>query len=133
MPAESGRVEKALLSQLEQSFHSEHELVYGHRASDDEPVELVTVRLIAKGLDANGNRLAFPIYEPNDEETTTSRKAYFGQSIGWQETEVFSRSSLIKPRRGPCIIEEYDATCVVPPGSEAVLNEDGCICLTFNE
>ena len=133
VPAESGRVDKALLSQLEQSFHSEHELVYGHRASDDEPVELVTVRLIAKGLDASGNRLAFPIDETNDAETTTSRKAYFGQSTGWQETQVFSRSSLIKPRQGPCIIEEYDATCVVPPGSEASLNEDGCICLTFNE
>ena len=97
VPSESGMVDKALLSQLEQSFHSEHELVYGHRASDDEPVELFTVRLIAKGLDANGNRLAFPIHEPNDEETTTSRKAYFGQSTGWQETQVFSRSILLKP------------------------------------
>jgi len=133
VPAESGRVDNALLSQLEQSFHSEHELVYGHRASDDEPVELVTVRLIAKGLDANGDQLTFPKYEPNDGKTATSRKAYFGQSTGWQETQVFSRSSLFKPRQGPCIIEEYDATCVVPPGSKAVLNEDGCICLTFNE
>ena len=118
---------------LEQSFHSEHELVYGHRASDDEPVELVTVRLIAKGLESSTNKLARLTHDLSDENAVISRKAYFGQSTGWQEAKIFSRDSLMQPRKGPCIIEEYDATCVVPPGSEAVLDANGCIILTFDE
>jgi len=28
---------------------------------------------------------------------------------------------------GPCIVEEYDATCVVPPGARATLDEHGNI------
>jgi N-methylhydantoinase A len=28
---------------------------------------------------------------------------------------------------GPSIVEEYDATCLVPPGAEAVLDDHGNI------
>ena len=133
VPAQSGTVDQGSLTMLEQSFHSEHELVYGHRASDDEPVELVTVRLIAKGLESSTNKLARLTHDLSDENTVISRKAYFGQPTGWQEAKIFSRDSLIQPKKGPCIIEEYDATCVVPPGSEAVLDANGCIILTFDE
>jgi len=40
----------------------------------------------------------------------------------WFETPVMRRSDLAKPRSGPLIVEEYDATCVVPPGSRAQLD-----------
>jgi N-methylhydantoinase A len=30
-------------------------------------------------------------------------------------------------RKGPAIVEEYDATCVVPPGATAVLDGSGNI------
>jgi N-methylhydantoinase A len=33
----------------------------------------------------------------------------------------------VTPCEGPCIIEEYDATCVVPPKSKAVLDDFGNI------
>jgi N-methylhydantoinase A len=33
------------------------------------------------------------------------------------------------PRAGPCIIEEYDATCVVPPSVRAALDTYGNIVL----
>ena len=38
---------------------------------------------------------------------------------GWMETPVMRRSDLASRARGPLIIEEYDATCVVPPGARA--------------
>jgi N-methylhydantoinase A len=47
------------------------------------------------------------------------RKAYFGS---WIETPVVRRSDLAKLRTGPLIVEEYDATCVVPPGARAGLD-----------
>jgi N-methylhydantoinase A len=45
------------------------------------------------------------------------RAAYFGPRSGVRETTVLrSRRSVGKaPRRGPLIVDEYDATIVVPP------------------
>ena len=38
---------------------------------------------------------------------------------GWLATPVLRRADLATRRAGPLIIEEYDATCVVPPGALA--------------
>jgi N-methylhydantoinase A len=35
---------------------------------------------------------------------------------------VLHRGALAEPHGGPCIVEEYDATCLVPPGACAVLD-----------
>ena len=43
------------------------------------------------------------------------------------ETPILVRRDLASPRQGPCIIEEYDATCLVPPGAAARLDEHGNI------
>jgi N-methylhydantoinase A len=40
---------------------------------------------------------------------------------------VLHRGDLATPREGPCIIEEYDATCVVPPKAKAMLDTYGNI------
>ena len=51
------------------------------------------------------------------------RGAYFGPDAGWLDTAVVSRADLATPRSGPCIVEEYDATCLVSPGARAALDE----------
>jgi N-methylhydantoinase A len=40
---------------------------------------------------------------------------------------VIRRSDLASSRAGPVIVEEYDATCVVPPGWCAELDAGGNI------
>jgi N-methylhydantoinase A len=52
---------------------------------------------------------------------------YFGPRDGWIVTRVLSRGDLATPREGPAIVEEYDATCVVPPGARAALDGSGNI------
>ena len=42
---------------------------------------------------------------------------------------MIGRADLAERREGPLIVEEYDATCVVPPGVSAALNDAGCIVL----
>jgi N-methylhydantoinase A len=54
------------------------------------------------------------------------RRAYFGKA-GWIETPILRRSDLSAPRQGPLIVEEYDATCVVPPDASASLDAGGNI------
>jgi len=72
---------------------------------------------------------------PDIEIATPVRRAYFGQGqgqgqgAGWLETRVVNRSALNAPREGPCIVEEYDSTCLIPPGWTARLDEYGNVVL----
>jgi len=43
------------------------------------------------------------------------------------ETPVLRRADLSPGRAGPLIVEEYDATCLVPPGARAELDAGGNI------
>jgi N-methylhydantoinase A len=53
-----------------------------------------------------------------------SRRAYFGPAHGYVETPVIDRFDLDRrPQTGPVIVEEYDATTVVPPGCRVHLDE----------
>jgi N-methylhydantoinase A len=38
-----------------------------------------------------------------------------------------NRSDLATKQAGPLIVEEYDATCLVPPGAVAEIDADGNI------
>ena len=108
------------------AFHEEHERTYGYR-SDDAPTELVTVRVIARvpcGAPPAGGAVQQPVAGPHP----TRREAYFGPEFGSIATPILSRMDLRSKRRpGPIIIEEYDSTCVVPPGASATLDELGNI------
>ena len=115
------------LNHLEDEFGREHEKTYGHRAGADEPVELVSIQVVGLGLRDGPNvpqRVRPSRAEP---APPPPRKAYFGAQAGWRETPVLRRSELSAPRTGPLIIEEYDATCVVPPGAKAELDAGGHI------
>ena len=112
------------LKYLEEAFGREHERTYGHRAGEDEPVELVSIQVVGLGLRSGPNvpkRVTMSRPEP---DPPPPRKAYFGR---WIRTPVIRRSELRKPRNGPFIVEEYDATCVVPPGARASLDGAGNI------
>jgi N-methylhydantoinase A len=114
---------------LEEAFGREHERTYGHRAGADEPVELVSVQLIASAADAEPPRLPDAGRLPGQDGPAPPgvRAAYFGLERGWLDTPVLCRTALAQAQIGPCIVEEYDATCLVPPGARAVLDRFGNI------
>ena len=118
---------------LEHAFGDEHERTYGHRAGPDEPVELVNIQVVARGLP---DRPRVPdrigIASAPTAERPRPRKAYFGPEIGWCDVPVLFRADLVEPHAGPCIVEEYDTTCVVPPDATAVLDAFGNIAITLN-
>jgi N-methylhydantoinase A len=59
-----------------------------------------------------------------------ARRVWFPDD-GWRETPVIDRASLsAQPRPGPLIIQEYDATCLVPRAWAASLDAFGNIRLT---
>jgi N-methylhydantoinase A len=127
-----GPLTAASIAILEEAFGQEHERTYGHRAGPEEPVELVTIQVVGQGLPERP-RVPEKLRDvlPGTTPQRLARQAYFGPQTGWLDTPVVPRADLATPHRGPCIVEEYDATCVVPPGVTAVLDTYGNIVLDF--
>lgn len=122
-----GPIGKDTPALLDLAFGDEHERTYGHRAGPEEPVELVSLNLVAgTELDAMSGVSRRP-----PEAMTASpgmRQAYFGPDHGWIDTPVIQRGHLVgRQWKGPLVIEEYDCTCVVLPGMTADLDEQGNI------
>jgi N-methylhydantoinase A len=105
-------------------FHQEHQRTYGHKA-ENEPVELVSVRVVAKVVMEDRYYRPKQAGADQPQKTTRSRRrAYFGPEFGARETLVLSRGDLAREStEGPLIIEEYDSTCVVPPGCKAGVDD----------
>ena len=65
-------------------------------------------------------------------ENTGLRRAYFGRADGWIDTPVLKdRRQLAGAHDGPLIIEEYDATIVVPPEASAHIDSANNVRITF--
>jgi N-methylhydantoinase A len=127
-----GAVDRLALAALAEAFGREHERTYGHRAGPEEPVELMTLKVVGRGLsDPPRAALAAQAALPQRVATPGLRDCYFGAAQGWCRTRILDRADLATPCRGPCIIEEYDSTCVVPPGAEAGLDRLGNIAITL--
>ena len=127
VPAPSGNFDAKKLAELSESFGQEHEIVYGHRAGPEEPVELVNIAVIGRGI-PDSSRVPEKLYaEEALKPFDRNRKAYFGKDHGWVDTPILGRDDLQKKYSGPVIIEEYDATCLIPPNAEAHLDSFGNI------
>ena len=119
------------LRELAVNFGREHERTYGHQAEGD-PIQMVNLRLTARVLrpvDRRAIRL--------EEDRTTrggERRAYFGPAHGLMATAVITRGQLAAtPRPGPLLVDEYDATTLVPPGCAARLDAHGNIVITTGD
>ncbi len=117
-----------ILARLPALFGAEHARAYGFQAPPGEPVELIGVNVVARGLP---ERPRLPdAMPPRGSAAATSRRAWF-DGLGWVETPVIDRAGLTRTRGGPLIIQEYDATCLVLPGTKAALDTFGNIRLTL--
>jgi N-methylhydantoinase A len=116
-----GDISPALIGAL---FAEEHERTHGFRAPDGEPVELIGLSVMARGLPEQP-RLPGRI-PPSVQAVPASRLAWF-PGEGWVETPVTDRAGLTETVAGPLIVQEYDATCLVPKGMNAWVDDFGNI------
>ncbi len=131
IPVEPDRLTGKDLAALAERFGAEHERVYGHRAVG-EPIDLVNLRLVARvaGRPAAQIRAA----RSRAAGASTERAAHFGPRFGTVATPVLARGDLgPTPRCGPLIVEEYDATVVVPPRGKAWLHDSHSIVIEVDE
>jgi N-methylhydantoinase A len=127
IPIPDGPVTRQSMTELEAAFGSEHEITYGHRAGPDEPVEIVNLQVIGQGIPDRPRVPDTVQIEPEATARPSCRKVYLGAERSWVEIPVLARADLAAGRIGPCIVEEYDATCIVPPGAWAALDSSGNI------
>jgi N-methylhydantoinase A len=125
VPVAAGVLDPAALASVEESFGREHERVYGHRAGPDEPVEIVSLRLVAQGIPDRPRVPTTVVVDRAAAAAATRRRVYFGAADGWLDTPILRRRDLATRVDGPAVVEEYDATCVVPPMASAGLDGYG--------
>jgi N-methylhydantoinase A len=128
VPLPAGWADAGSIDSLAGAFAREHARTYGHAAEGD-PIQLVNLRLTA--------RIRRPAGAPPLRLASASgasrgtRAAWFGRDHGLVATPVLGRTELgTAPRPGPLLVDEYDATTLVPPGCAARLDAHGNIVIT---
>jgi N-methylhydantoinase A len=114
------------------NFFDTHQQVYGH-AFEDQPVEAVTLRLIASGAT---DRLRLPVIAHGGRSDPADALQYVrdtifddGRTIA---TPRYARDRLLAEDsvQGPAIITQHNSTTVVPPGYVARVLSHGDIVLS---
>jgi N-methylhydantoinase A len=115
VPWPQGPTTQASLQQLADAFEDAHERTYGHRARES-MVELVNLHLVARGVPDAPRVPATLRFAEEHAVPAGERRAYFGKEYGWLAAAIYLRGGIgSDARQGPIIIQEFDATILVPP------------------
>lgn len=120
------------LAAIPERFHAAHAERYGH-ANRDEPVEVVTVRIMAVG---DYGRPEFGAADAGltggVDRAVVARSRVRIPGFAAAEMAVYERSMLTGGDRvdGPAIIRQMDSTTVLLAGQQAVVGTDGDIVIT---
>lgn len=119
------------LELIRERFVAEYLKTYGYR--DETPVELMKVRVAGRGL--RDNRLDFAdmkIAMRAGASRSGTRSVSFVRGEAAIAVDIVDRAAIgSTARQGPLIIEEFDATIVVPPDATVHKDAIGCIVLEF--
>jgi N-methylhydantoinase A len=119
-------------AQIRDRFVDEYFKTYGYR--DTTPIELMKVRVTGRGL--RDNRLDFGNMQMATRAGSSQsgmRLVSFARGQAAMSVEIVGRGAVgPSGRQGPLIIEEFDATTVVPPDARVHTDAIGCIVLEFD-
>jgi len=124
VPVPEGELDAADMETVAQRFHDRHEGRYGH-AYPEEPVELVTVRLRARGVVDEPDLRAQSVDGTVEEAVTDTREVvYDGRA---RETRIYERDALPTDAAfdGPAVVEGRESTVVIHPDQRVRVDEYG--------
>lgn len=120
------------IKNIAEKFVAEYYKMYGYY--DETPIELMKIRLIGRGL--RDQRLDFKdmkIAKRDSAKHTAQRQVSFGRGETARAVDIVGRSEITStPKPGPLVIEEFDATIVVPPDAVVSKDQIGCIVVEFS-
>ena len=109
------------VEELRAGFELEHEKTYGYSA--DDPLQLVNIRVVARGLSTE-SRIPDRMQPATTNEVASGSREVFFAGPGWTTTPVVGRGKLdASGADGPLVVEEYDSTTIVPPGWRASIDD----------
>jgi N-methylhydantoinase A len=109
------------LERLPETFHHVHRERYGH-SNDEEPVEIVTIRLASTGQIDRSDEEAVPVAEHSlDALAIVSERKVILPGYGETTAVVIDRRRITAGAtfQGPAIIQQMDATTVILPEQSA--------------
>jgi N-methylhydantoinase A len=121
VPVPEGAITPATMQALAAGFADAHRQRYGFVA-DDGQVQLVTLRLEATGVVPKAELTAHPEVGPDASGAIVGRRpVWMAEARDFVSTPIYTREALHPGNRfaGPAIVEQMDATTVVPPGMTA--------------
>ncbi|MGH7110433.1 MAG: hypothetical protein ACREFK_08390 [Stellaceae bacterium] len=124
VPLPDGPVTAATIDGLLAGFAAAHRRRYGFVA-EDEPVQLVTFRAEAKGIVHKAEIRPAAAAGPDPCRTECGRRAvWLGEAGGFVSCPLYDRGRLLAGHhvRGPAIVEQMDATTLIPPGATAIVD-----------
>ncbi len=130
VPVPPGALTAARLAELGERFEREHERTYGHRGKA-ETLEILNLRVTGRSAQrGSAPGAALAPERSGAPPAAADRRAYFGRDVGSVATPVLARAALAAGNRaGPLIVEEMDATTLVPPRWSASLDDGGNLIL----
>jgi len=133
VPLRGERFDAAALAALKDDFQRAYRDTFGY--SNDEPLELVNLRLSARGR--REQRLDFARIRMGGAAlagSSGSRMVSFARGSAPVSTPVLARADMpVSPIAGPMIVESYDTTVVVPPDVLARADAVGNIILDLQD
>jgi N-methylhydantoinase A len=116
-----GAITPATMQTLAAGFADVHRQRYGF-AADGDPVQLVTLRVEATGTVRKAELKAHPDAGPDASAAIVHRRSvWLAEARDFVATPIYARDALHPGNRfaGPAIVEQMDATTLVPPGTTA--------------
>jgi N-methylhydantoinase A len=125
VPLRRGIITRGAVRSAIRDFHQRHQTQYGY-SQRDKSVEIVNVRSYCRGK--TGTIAGATSTFVRAKGLLKKRRVWFmdGHSI---ECRVFQRNSLPPGTKGngPCVIEDYDSTLVIPPRAKYVVHRNGSV------
>jgi N-methylhydantoinase A len=106
-------------------FHRRHQTQYGY-SQPDKPVEIVNVRSYCRGTAGTIRGVSGTFVR--ERGSIRKRRVWFTNGRG-VECQVFQRNNLLPGTegKGPCVIEDYDSTLVIPSRARYLVDRSGSV------
>lgn len=124
VPVPVGPIDAGTFERLAEGFAEAHRQRFGFAAEGD-PVQIVTLRVVAAGLVKKAEFAPLPDAGPDASGAMIGeREVYFAEAGAFLVCPVYHRDRLKSGNRieGPAIVEQMDTTTVVVPGMSAAVD-----------
>ena len=123
VPVSQAELKNADRKSIRTSYDALHELRYAHHATD-EPVEIINLRLVARGRRA---KLVMPALPREGRAAASEKRQVWFDEGGPVECPVWRRDELPAGAKlaGPALVSEYGSTTVIFPGDRLSVAETG--------